>query len=64
LTIYDEEFNLIKTIEKISNEVFWPFAAILNDRNQIYIIDFESDRIILADLDFRKIKTVGKKVPI
>ncbi len=41
--------------------MFWPFAAILNDRNQIYIIDFESDRIILPDLDFRKIKTVGKK---
>ena len=61
LTIYDEEFNLIKTVDKISGEAFWPFGAVLNDKNQLYIIDFENDRIILTDLDFRRIKTVGKK---
>ena len=60
LTIHDKKFNLIKKIDKINNEEFTPIAIALNEEDDIlYIAEYEKNRIIMCDLDFNKVKSIG-----
>ena len=58
ITIFDENFNLIKRIESIDNKFpFCPKGLAINDRNDIYITD--SNRVIMTNIDFKRIKQFG-----
>jgi hypothetical protein len=64
LKLYDQNFNLIKIIDKINGEKFFLSGISMNEEaKKIYISDiFYSDnhKIIMVDLDFNFIKSVGR----
>ena len=56
LTLYDENFKLIKKIDKINGENFEPRGIQLDDReNKLFISDRTKNQIIVTDLQFNKI---------
>jgi hypothetical protein len=57
--IYDKEFKLIKTIDKINNQTFSPLYLTSNNKNSIYLTYISSDKIIQTDLDFNFMKQFG-----
>ena len=59
LKIYDKEFKLIKTIDKINNQTFSPRYLTSNGKNSIYLTYIRSDKIIQTDLDFNFMKQFG-----
>ena len=61
LKIYDSEFKLIKTVDKINNKTFKPQYLTSNGKNSIYITDGLNIHIIQTDLDFNFIKQFGSK---
>ncbi len=61
LQIYDKEFKLIKTIDKINNQTFSPLYLTSNGKNSIYITNYNENQIIQTDLDFNFIKKFGGK---
>jgi hypothetical protein len=61
LKIYDKEFKLIKTIDKINNQTFVPLYLTSNGKNSIYLTDIRSDKIIQTDLDFNFMRQFGGK---
>ncbi len=61
LKIYDKEFKLIKTIDKINNQTFSPLYLTSNGKNSIYITNYIENQIIQTDLDFNFIKQFGGK---
>ena len=61
LKIYDSEFNLVKTIDKINNKTFRPLYLTSNGKKSIYITDCSAHQIIQTDLDFNFIKQFGSK---
>jgi hypothetical protein len=53
---------LIKRIDKINREIFQPSTILANfDEKQFYICDNLNHRILITDLDFNFIKSVGSK---
>jgi hypothetical protein len=60
VTIYDNDLNFIRKIDKINGEEFGPFGILANfEKKQFYICDIQSHRILITDLDFNFIKSVG-----
>ena len=61
LKIYDSDFTLVKTIDKINNKTFSPRYLISNCKSSIYLTDGLNSQIIQTDLDFNFIKQFGSK---
>ncbi len=61
LTIYDEKFNLVKRIDTINNEIIKPYAVIINDHDQCYVLDWKKHCVLMTDIDFNFIKSVGSQ---
>jgi hypothetical protein len=59
ICVHDEDFNLIKLINKIDNDTFHPLRLETNNENLIYITEFSKCQVIMTDLNFNKIKSVG-----
>jgi hypothetical protein len=62
LKIYDKDLNFIKIVDRINGEEFDPSAILANfDEKQFYICDNLNHRILITDLDFNFIKSVGSQ---
>jgi hypothetical protein len=62
LKIYDKDLNFIKRVDRINGEEFGPIGILANfEKKQFYICDYFNDRILITDLDFNFIKSVGSK---
>ncbi len=62
LKIYDKDLNFIKRVDRINGEVFKPLTVLANlDDEKFYICDNHNHRILITDLDFNFIKSVGSK---
>ncbi len=61
LTLYDEKFNLIKTIMQIDGEDLSPYGISMNEEHKLYISNRDQHRILMTDLEFNKIKMFGSK---
>jgi hypothetical protein len=59
ICVHDEDLNLIKLINKIDNDTFHPLRLETNNENLIYITEFSKCQVIMTDLNFNKIKSVG-----
>jgi hypothetical protein len=62
LKIYDKDLNFIKKVDRINGEEFYLSTILVNlDEKQYYICDEVNHRILITDLDFNFIKSVGSK---
>jgi len=62
IQIHDKDLNLIKKVDRINGEEFYPSAILVNlDEKQFYICDSPNHRILITDLDYNFIKSVGSK---
>ncbi len=59
--IYDQYFNLIKTVDKVNNKDIAPNGIAFNKRNELYISDWENNLIYMMDFNLNLIKSFGKK---
>jgi hypothetical protein len=60
LTMYDEKLKLIKRIDRINGDTFTPYGIALDEKNDhLFVVDQSKDQIIMTDLEFKKIKSVG-----
>ena len=59
LKLFDSNFNLIKTIDRIMDEQFTPISVATNGKNAIYIAEKSCNKIIKTDMDFNFIKNLG-----
>ena len=60
IAVYDQNFNLLKKIDKINGKYFSPIAVQVNSNDKlIYICDYAKHRILMTDVDFNLIKSVG-----
>jgi hypothetical protein len=55
LVEYNEKYEKINVIYELNGIPFGPISIALNNRNQIYICDYDNDRIIMTDLEFNEI---------
>ena len=58
LLLYDQNFNLVRKVEKINGESFNPRGLACSDIH-LYIADQLNHRILMTDFEFNKIKSVG-----
>lgn len=61
LTMYDTEFNLVKTINRINNREIQPGYITSNKIDKIYICERHHNRIVMTDFDFNFIRQIGSK---
>ena len=62
LSLYDQNLKLIKRIRRIGVEMFRPSAVALNmEEEKLYILDHQHNRILMTDLEFNLIKSVGSR---
>ena len=61
LKIYDKNFKLIKTIDKINEKPFWPEYLTSNGTNFVYLTDCSGQQIIKTDFNFNFIKQFGSR---
>ena len=61
LSIYNFNFKLIKTIDKINNKNFSPSCLTSNGKNFFYITDSTDHKIIQTDLNFNYVNHFGGK---
>ena len=60
LTIYDENLELVKKVNRINNEIFGPIAIVLlPEEETFYILDCSNHRILVTDSDFKFVKSFG-----
>jgi hypothetical protein len=61
LTLCDENFRIIKTIDKIENRGFYPeaVAVAIDSPKRIYFTNRDSHEVIMTDLNVNKIKSFG-----
>jgi hypothetical protein len=60
LKIYDEDLNFITRVDRINGEEFQSTKIFPNfEKKQFYICDYLNNRILMTDLDFNLIKSVG-----
>ncbi len=65
LTIYDENFSLILTVDKIDRENVQSLFLATNNIDRVYINDYISHKIIVTDYDFNMIKSIGSlNIPV
>lgn len=60
LIIYDEYFNQIKLINRINNQIFYPFSVLVYNQNY-YICDSRNNRVLMTDENFNLINEFGSK---
>ena len=60
LSLYNEFFNLVRSIDEIDFKKFTPASIACNDENQLYISDWKENRIIMTDMEFTKLKVYGE----
>ena len=60
VTLYDQDFKLVKNIKSIGGQKFNPFGIASNENDQLFIADLEEHRIYKTDLDFNQIENIGK----
>lgn len=57
ISLYDKNFNLIKRVDEFDGKKLKPGDLAYNmEKNWIYLIDFEIQRLIIIDKDLNKIK--------
>jgi hypothetical protein len=62
LTIYDQDLNLVKRIDRIDGGDFHPFGITYDSIEKfIYICDHSNCRVLMTDSDFNLIKSVGSE---
>jgi len=61
LTIYDENFNAIKKVDRIDDKKIDCYGILVNKLNVIYATDYKNNCIYMLDLELNKIKSVGSK---
>ena len=62
LALMDQNLNLVKIIDRIDNETFAPLGIAINkEEKRFYISDSRNNRIIMTNLEFKKIKSIGSK---
>ena len=59
LSIYNHNFEEIKTVHQIEGQKFQSFNVASNDNDRIYISDNNNHQIIMLDFDFNLIKKFG-----
>lgn len=62
LILYDEAIQLIKRLTRIDDDIFFEPSgmAIDGEENHLYIADTHNRKIIMTDLEFNKIKSIGR----
>jgi DNA-binding beta-propeller fold protein YncE len=62
LALYDQNFNLIRKIDRTNGEKIDPTGFALNQKeSKIYISDHHNHRILMTDLELNLIKTIGSR---
>ena len=62
LTLFDHNLNLVRRIDRINGEIFHPLGIAVNlEQKKIYISDNYNHRVMMTDLDFNLIKSIGSK---
>jgi hypothetical protein len=61
LTIYDQNFKLMKKLDKIDDRALFPLSVCLNKRNEIYMSCYNNNCVFMMDLNFKKIKSTGSQ---
>lgn len=61
LALYDKHFKLVKVIRKINRKAIQPTSIAINSEDQIYVSDVACHQIMLLDLDFNLISSVGSR---
>ena len=61
LTLFDQNLNLMRTIEKFDDVAFSPSRIACDDIDRIYIIDHSIYQVLMLDLNLKKVKGVGSK---
>ena len=61
-TILNQNFNLIKKIDRINDERFDPTGVALNQKEgKIYISDHHNHQVLMTDLELNFIKSIGSR---
>lgn len=60
IKIYDETFQLIKTLDTIDDKMFRSRGLTTNNRDLVYITDLQEHKILVCDLKFIKINFFGE----
>jgi hypothetical protein len=60
-SFYDENFNLVKRVNKIGNKKIEPYSITTNNKNYIYTADLVDHQIIMMDFELNEIKSFGSK---
>ena len=53
---YNENLEKINIVYGLNGDDFGPISIALNNRNQLYICDYDSDEVMQTDLEFNKLK--------
>ncbi len=61
IIFFDENFNVIKTIDKIFNKKFLDLKLTCDGKNSVYATESENHRVIKADLEFENCRVAGMK---
>jgi hypothetical protein len=62
LALYDQNFKLIKKIDRINGDMIYASRIALNQKEcKIYFSDFHNHRILMTDLELNLIKTIGSR---
>ena len=59
LSLCNNNFKVIKKIDKIDDKPFYPESIAFNGQNKIYFTNRNSHEVIMTDLSLNKIKSVG-----
>ena len=61
LTLYDENFNLIKTVETLNkNYILNPYGISVDmEEKRLFISEKEKNKILMTDFEFNEIKVIG-----
>jgi hypothetical protein len=59
--IYNQNFKLMKNVNKINNKDMYAIGIAFNRRNELYISDCEQNCIYMMDFNLNYIKSFGKK---
>ena len=63
LVLLNNELKQIEIIDKLDNKTFQPLGLTTNGDDRIYICDYENNSIIMTDLEFKYINSVGGRKP-
>jgi len=62
LTLYDQDFKVIKTTNEINGKLIQPTGLAVNTlTNQLFISDIDEHQIIITDFEFNKLNAFGSR---